>query len=117
MHACCCCREQATEQLKATRAGPEQTREMMEVLQRLHQQQQAAEGFDGSSSDQDSNDSSSEDDSDVDDGPEATTAASQLQHCPALKQLLKRVRSICNGTSVVPQTVFSQFACGGSMSY
>lgn len=72
----------------------------MEVLQRLHQQQQADEGFDGSSSDHDSNDSSSGHDSDVDEGPEGAAAASQLQHCPALKQLLKRVRGTCHGQAI-----------------
>lgn len=89
-------REQATAQLKATRAGPEQTRQMMEVLQRLQKQQQQQQPGDsyggGSSSDADSSRSDSDSDGDSDaslvEGP-----ASQLDSIPpALKRLLKRAQ-------------------------
>lgn len=81
------CREQATAQLKATRAEPEQTRQMMAVLQRLHDQQQAEGGLgaDHSSTDGSSNSSDSDEE-----GPDNSTAYGPPTG-PALKQLLKRV--------------------------
>jgi hypothetical protein len=90
---CCVRREQATDQLKATKAGPEQTRQMMEVLQRLHEQEQTAgHRCDGSSSDGSSDGSSSDTDSDADLDPAKAAAPGHPRRIiPALKQLLKRV--------------------------
>lgn len=83
------CREQATAQLKATRAEPEQTRQMMAVLQRLHDQQQGEGGVaaDHSSTDGSSNNSDSDSD---EQGPDNNMAYGPPPG-PALKQLLKRV--------------------------
>jgi hypothetical protein len=68
----------------------------MEVLQRLHEQEQAAgDRFDGSSS---SDDSSSDTDSDADLNASGAAAPGHFQSIsPALKQLLKRVSVVLSG--------------------
>lgn len=78
----CCSREQATAQLKATRAEPQQTQQMLEVLQRLHQQQ-LADSSSWGDGDDDSSDSESSSDEE-EDGPEGVLD-------PALKQLVKQL--------------------------
>lgn len=98
-----CRREQATAQLKATRAGPEQTRQMMEVLQRL-QQQQPGDSYDGSSS-SDAGSSSDGGDSDASlEGP----AGKLYSIPPALTRLLKRVSK--HGKAHRPCTPYAPLA-------
>lgn len=71
----------------------------MEVLQRLHEREQAAgHWFDGSSSDGSSDGSSSDTDSDADLDASIAAAPGHLNSIsPALKQLLKRVSVVCPG--------------------
>jgi hypothetical protein len=99
MHCCAAaCREQATSQMKATRADAQQTQQMMHILQRLHQQaaldpqQQQQHGSRGSS------EASSEDDSEVGSEDEEVPAAAAgldkwLAQSPEFQQLLQRVRT------------------------
>jgi hypothetical protein len=91
------CREQATAQLKATRAEPQQTQQMLEVLRRLHEQQAADDSSwlpgaagaagSGSSTDSDSDGGSTEAVEDDDLLSRLPDPASRR----LVKQLLRRV--------------------------
>lgn len=89
------CREQATAQLKATRAEPQQTQKMLEVLQRLQEQQAADDSswLPGAAADSDSSEDSDSDggSSGGENGDNPLSRLPDPASIRLVKQLLKRV--------------------------
>jgi hypothetical protein len=88
-------REQATSQLKATRAGADETQQMLAILTRLHEQQQLCgggggdEAGDGSGSGSGSSSGGSSGSASSDEDQQGGVTA--VRRSPGLKRLLRRV--------------------------